>query len=278
VVVGTVYDTLSGAPLRLVSVRVLETGASVLTDDAGRYRVTGPPGELHLTVRQIGYEPASLAVTAPPGLTRQDVYLRPAPVALPPVTVTGAEDPARRIIAAAIARKHELFGRIHDYRYAASVKFVVRDLAKPPDSATSVLLITETRTAAYWEQPDRYQETILARRQSSNLSAEQNLVTVGEIVNFNRERIDLRRYSLVSPIADDALDHYDYRVLDTLTVEGRPAFRLSLRPKLDASPLFVGVIDIADATYDLLAIDVGVNRTVRFNLVRNLRYRQRLRD
>jgi len=88
VVVGTVYDTLSGAPLRLVSVRVLETGRSVLTDDGGRYRVTGAPGELHLTARQIGYGRASLAVTAPPGLTRQDVYLRPAPVALPPVTVT----------------------------------------------------------------------------------------------------------------------------------------------------------------------------------------------
>jgi len=39
-------------------------------------------------------------------------------------------------------------------------------------------LITETRTAAYWEQPDRYQETILVRRQSSNLRAEENLVTV----------------------------------------------------------------------------------------------------
>src|SRR5207247_8601309 len=74
VVVGTVYDTLSGAPLRLVSVRVLETGRSVLTDDAGRYRLTGPPGELHLTVRQLGYEPASLAVTAPPGGRRQDVH------------------------------------------------------------------------------------------------------------------------------------------------------------------------------------------------------------
>ena len=277
-IVGTVYDTLSGAPLRLVIVRVVESGVSALTDDAGRYRVTGPPGVLHLAVRQIGYEPAALAVTAPAGVTRQDVYLRPAAVALAPVTVTSVDDPARRIIAAAIARKHELFRRIHDYRYAASVKFVVRDLAKPPDSAASVLLITETRTAAYWEQPDRYQETILARRQSSNLNAEQNLVTVGEIVNFNRDRVDLRKYSLVSPIADDALDHYDYRVLDTLEVEGRRVFRLAIHPKSDASPLFVGVIDIADTTYDVLAIDVGVNRTVRFNFVRNLRYRQRLRD
>jgi hypothetical protein len=277
-VVGTVYDTVSGAPLRLVTVRVIETGASALTDDAGRYRLMVPAGLVHLRVRQIGYEPASLAVTAPAGVTRQDVYLHPAPIALPPVTVTSVADPARRIIAAAIARKHELFRRIHDYRYAAFVKFVLRDLSKPLDSASSVLLVTETRTAAYWEQPDRYQETVLARRQSSNLNAEQNLVTVGEIVNFNRDRVDLRRYSLVSPIADDALDHYDYRVLDTLAVDGRPVFRLAIRPRSDASPLFVGVIDIADTTYDVVAIDVGVNRTVRFNFVRNLRYRQRLRD
>ena len=36
VVMGTVYDTLSGAPLRLVIVRVVESGLSILTDDAGR--------------------------------------------------------------------------------------------------------------------------------------------------------------------------------------------------------------------------------------------------
>ena len=279
VVTGTVYDTLSGAPLRLVIVRVVESGLSVLTDDAGRYRVTREvPGQLHLIVRHIGYEPESLTVTAPAGVTRQDVYLRPAAVPLAAVTVTPEEDAARRIIQAAIARKHELFRRIHDYRYGAYVKFVVRDLTKPPDSAASVLLITETRTAAYWEQPDRYQETILVRRQSRNLRAEENLVTVGEIVNFNRERIDLRRYSLVSPIADDALDAYAYRVLDTIAVDGRRVFRLALAPRSDASPLFVGVIDIADSAYDVVAIDVGVNRTVRFNFVRNLRYRQRLRD
>ena len=107
VVVGTVYDTLSGAPLRLVIVRVVESGLSVLTDDAGRYRVTGGaggPGVLHLIVRQIGYEPESLSVTAPAGVTRQDVYLRPAAVPLAPVTVTSEEDPARRIIQAAIGR------------------------------------------------------------------------------------------------------------------------------------------------------------------------------
>ncbi|HVH08601.1 MAG TPA: DUF5686 family protein [Gemmatimonadales bacterium] len=276
--VGTVYDTATGARLRLVTVRVMETQASALTDDAGHYRVTVPAGLVHLRVRHIGYEPAALAVNVAAGSTFQDVYLHPAPIPLAPVTVTAVEDPAPRIIAGAIARKHQLFHGLHDYRYTAYVKFAVRDVGKPPDSASSVLLITETRTTAYWQQPDRYQETILARRQSSNLNAEQNLVTVGEIVNFNRDRVDLRKYSLVSPIADDALEYYDYRVLDTLVIDGRSVFQLALRPKSDAAPLFAGVIDIADSTYDVLAIDVGVNRTVRFNFVRNLRYRQRLRD
>jgi len=42
-------------------VRVVESGLSVLTDDAGRYRVTRKvPGQLHLIVRHIGYEPESL--------------------------------------------------------------------------------------------------------------------------------------------------------------------------------------------------------------------------
>src|SRR5437879_5172592 len=82
----------------------------------------------------------------------------------------------------AIARKHQVYAGIHDYRYDAYVKFVIRDLARHADSAESVVLITETRTSAYWEQPDHYQETILARRQSNNLSAQRNLVSVGEIV------------------------------------------------------------------------------------------------
>src|SRR4029077_19818852 len=48
VIVGTVYDTLSGAPIRLAAVRLLEATGSVLTDDAGRYRGGGAPGDVAL--------------------------------------------------------------------------------------------------------------------------------------------------------------------------------------------------------------------------------------
>lgn len=278
VIEGTVVDTVSGRPIALAVVRVAETGVSVLTSDAGRYRLTAPAGTVRLEVRRIGYTPVSVDVAADEGTTRRDVYLHAAAFMLAPVTATAIDDEARRIIRRAIARKHELFGAMHDYRYQASVKFVVRDLGKPQEAPASVVLLTETRTSAYWEQPDRYQETIVARRQSNNIGAEQNMVSVGEIVNFNRDRIDLEKYAVVSPVADDALEHYGYRMLDTLAVEGRRIFRLAIEPESQASPLFDGVIDIADSTYDVVAVDVGVNRAVRFDMLSNLRYRQRLRD
>lgn len=278
VVTGSVFDTVSGRPVALAVVRAVETGASSLTDDEGHFRVLAPPGALRLEIRRIGYKPASVSLVAADGGTRQDIYLRPAPVVLAPVAAIADEDPARRIMQRAIARKHELFANMHDYRYTGAVKVVVRDLGKPQDAPESIRFITETRTSAYWEQPNRYQETIVARRQSSNVDAGRNLVSVGDIVNFNRDRVDLRKYSVVSPIADDALDHYHFRMLDTLAVDGRRVFRLAIEPETEASPLFVGMIDVADSTYDVRAIDVGVNRAVRFNMLQNLRYRQRLKD
>ncbi|MEJ2237138.1 MAG: DUF5686 family protein [Gemmatimonadales bacterium] len=276
---GIVYDTLSGKPVPFAIVRVVQTDSSTLTDRRGRYEVRLNVGNWRLEFRQIGYQLASETITITGERAELDVYMSPLAVALAPVLITDtAESRATRIIRRAIGRKNDVLSRIHDYSYDAYVKLVITDLAKNQDSVDAVFLITETETTAYWEQPDRYQEVITARRQSSNLSAEENLVSVGQIVNFNRDRIDLQKYSVVSPTADDALHHYTYYLVDSLTVNGRKAFRLAIVPNTDGAPLFAGMIDIADSTYDVLTIDVGVNEAVRFDFFGNLRYRQRLRD
>ncbi len=277
VVLGTVVDSVGHRVLPLAVVSVPGTAISQLTDHAGRFRLVVPAGTPTVEVRFIGYRMASLALPDGVDSVRFDVYLDPIPYQLATIVVSG-DDGARAIIARAIARKHDVLAGIHDYRYQGYVKLVVRDLNRPQASPRSILVITESHTAAYWERPNHYQETILARRQSNNLRAERNLVTVGEIVNFNRNRIDLGRYALVSPIADDALDHYRYRMLDTLEVDGRRVFRIAVRPGSESSPLFDGIVDVLDSTYDVQGFDLGVNSATRFNLVSDLRYRQELGD
>ncbi len=275
--VGTVRDAVSGAPVPYVVVNVVGTDRSAMTDRRGQYEISVPAGRWRIQFRKIGYRMATNSVSSPEATLTLDVVLDPVPVELDAISVTAErEDLATRIITEAIARKNDVLSRIHDYRYKGYAKFLVRDLRKNPDSAESVFLITETQTNAYWQRPDAYQEVITARRQSSNLDAENNLVSVGQIVNFNKDRIDLAKYAVVSPTADDALDHYDYYVADTLFVDGRLVYRLAIEPESDANPLFAGWIDIADSTYDVLSVDVGTNEAVRFEFFDNLRYRQQL--
>ena len=272
---GTVRDTLSGDAVGLALVRVVG-GGSAVTDDAGRFRISALPGPATLEIRRIGYRPANVRVTAPD--TALVLYLAPVPIGIAGLTVSPVEDPAVEVMRRVIAHKRNVLAALHDYRYAADVKFVVRNLALSADSAASIVVVTESRTTAYWERPGRYQETIVARRQTGNLDADRNLVSVGEIVNFARDRIDLRKYAVVSPIADDALEHYDYQMLDTaVTAHGR-VFTIAIIPRTEASPLFVGVLTVADSTWDVLSIDVGANQALRFTFVSNLRYHQELAD
>jgi hypothetical protein len=126
-----------------------------------------------------------------------------------------------------------------------------------------------------WEKPDKYRDVIHYRRQSANLAAENNIVFVGKVVNFNENRVTFGRYSIVSPTATDALDHYNFYLIDTVLIDSRPAFLLEMEPKNPDLPRFVGRIHIADSTYDVLDVDVGFSRGVEISMVSDLRYGQR---
>ena len=203
------------------------------------------------------------------------------------------------IVARAIARRSELLAALSPMRYDAYVKMTVRDLGARRDTARSVLFVSETRSAAYWEPRRRYQETIEARRQSRGFGAPRGLVAVDEIADIDRNRVVLggfagpgraggeerwreaggsHRYVLPLPLGWDAFERYDFRLLDSVEVDGRGAYRIAVIPRSGSTPLFVGTMLVADSTFDLLALDLGVNDAVQFGAVRGLRYRVRFAD
>ncbi len=172
VIHGTVRDSLTRGPVPFAILRITETDSSTIADQQGRFRLQLEPGVWQLEVRRIGYRMASATLRARTSATPLDVFMHPIPVDLEAITVRSKDDFASRVVRAAIERKNDVLSRIQNYRYDAYVKFIVRDMEKDEDSTDAVVLITETQTTAYWEQPNRYQEVITARRQSSNLNAE----------------------------------------------------------------------------------------------------------
>lgn len=271
VIRGTVYDEETGELVPFATVRVEGTGRSMLANENGQYRLYVPEGIYQLKFSHVAHYSERLSVSAFDSVVVQDVYLRPAIIQVPGMKVyERAYDPAQKIILEAIARKEEILAKIHAYSFEAYSKLVVRDTAK--DDSSNILVITESQLTSSWEYPHKYKETVFARRHSSNLQGAEVLTAVGELTNFNKNRLDFGEYSVVSPTAKDALDHYNYYLLDTIYIDSLAVFRLEIEPKSSSDPLFVGTIDIVDSAFAVVGVDVGFNEAFDIPYVINPRY------
>nr|MBN2277647.1 carboxypeptidase-like regulatory domain-containing protein [candidate division Zixibacteria bacterium] len=274
IITGTIYDFDSGQPISAATVRVEGTGRSMLANDQGQYRLRLDPGKYQLKFSHIAHYSETVEIEIPDSNITLDVRLRQSVQILKGMKVyQRAYDPAQKIIVQAIDRKKDLLSLLHDYSFEAYARLVVKDKSKADSNA--IILITETQLISYWEAPDKYKEIILARKQTSNLPAEGNMVTVGGILDFNGNRMEIERYSVVSPTAYDALDHYNYYLIDTIYVDNKAIFRLEIEPKNQNEPLFVGTIDIVDSSFAVVGVDVGFSEGVELPYFYDIRYTQK---
>lgn len=274
VIKGTITDIDSHKPIPYATVQIVGTGSATLSNDRGEYRLLVNVDSCELKFSHIAYYSEKVPLVFADSIHFLDIALRPSVIELPGQSVYLHDyNAAQRIILEAIKRKRDILSQLHDYSFDAYTKLLVRDLKKP--DSTNIFLLTETQLSSYWEQPDKYKEVIRARRQSANLPAEGNLVTVGEILNFNKNRLEIGDYQVVTPTASDALDSYNYYLTDTIVVDNRRVFVLEIEPKSQVVPLFEGTIDIVDSTYDVVAVDVGFNKGFRLTFMENLRYSQK---
>lgn len=272
---GTIYDMHTGQVLPYATVQIVNTGRSTLANRDGYFRIVADDSTGELKFSRIGYYSKWLDLSDSTSTTELKIYLPPAVVELKDVVVKSwAYDAGQRIILEAIKRKQEILKKLSDYNYDAYTKLVVWDESKGEDSA-KIMLITESQSTSYWEYPDRYKEVITARKQSANMAAEANLISVGEVLNFNKNRIDLNDWSVITPVAEDALDYYDYRLSDSTSIDSTKVYTLEIIPKNEIDPLFTGSIQIVDSTFDVVGVNVGFNDAIDIPVLKDLRYQQR---
>jgi TonB-dependent receptor len=92
-VTGRVKNVATGDYLRSASIQVEGTNLSTLTDFAGAYALSVPPGSQTLLVSYTGLDTARVSVQSTPGITvTRDVELTSGIYALEPFTVTGERE------------------------------------------------------------------------------------------------------------------------------------------------------------------------------------------
>ena len=259
---GKVLDSKTGEPLAAASVRVSGSARGTITNLDGTYSMSLPQGKYIFICSYVGYQTDSISVDLNDN-RHEDVRLNPADIILPEV-VSIAEDPAYAIIRRAIQKKHEWAKFLKSYDFKAFTRLTIyRD--------TSLAGITESYTDGYWREGDSLREVVVQKRETKNLPEAGLVPSVGEIVNFTDDLIDFVGYKFVGPIAEDAFDHYNYKLLRTFRKNSAVIYEIEVIPNSRVVPLFSGKISIADSSFAVMGIDLHPNEAFNIPFLSDLK-------
>lgn len=273
-VTGKVTDQ-SGQPLSFANIRVAGTTNGTSANKNGDYDLRLSSGSHKLIASFIGYISDTIPVEVNKNLAGVDFNLAQTTISLPEITVTPDENPAVGIIRKAIERKKERNSKINSYEFEAYTKGLIRtdkeisagnssvglSLGGFDSSEMKITGIIENKSKGYFSKPDNYKEIILARKQSSNFPSTINILTGGRFVqNFYNEEINFLGTNLPGPISDDALDYYDFIIEGNTAIDNFPVYQIYLEPENSSDPGFKGSIFIKDSTFDLIRVELQLNR------------------
>ncbi|MCX6140546.1 MAG: DUF5686 family protein [Candidatus Kapabacteria bacterium] len=276
VISGIVVDSATREPIAGASLRVEGTTTGTYTRKGGRFRLPLPSNATTLRVRSVGYwervlvlDPSQAAIT---------VALRGADVSLSGVKVVGDITP-EGIISRAIERKVENAERITSIVSTTYSKMKVNiDLGGlDPEGKGPTNSITETFSKIYDRRsPDPKKHVrILQRRQTANVSAQDNLAVFDDFFDFTENEVTLIKTTMVTPLGKDALDEYRYTLLSKKPLGDQMVYELAFEPKARVFPGFEGTLTIVEGTYQVVAAKFSPTDETSFPFLKDLTYEQR---
>ncbi|MCB0302911.1 MAG: carboxypeptidase-like regulatory domain-containing protein, partial [Calditrichaeota bacterium] len=201
---GTVRDGESGTTLAAANIQIDGTFSGTITNDNGGYILDLPELPATLTVSYIGYATRSVRVTAQTG-EMLDISLTPVLYELSPILVTD-EDPAVNIMRKVIEKKREWRARLNTYIADAYTRQLL-------ENDSGIVSISESVSEAFWDREKGSREVIKSKRQTENLSSENNFAAASYIANFYDDDIEIQGFRVIGPTHPDALKHYDFKLV-----------------------------------------------------------------
>ena len=270
---GIIIDSQNGAPVPGATIRMADGSRGTYSNSRGEYRLRVEENT-NLLIRSLGYE--STNITAKSGNDNIDVKLKPSSVLLSGVKVVG-DITVEEIIKRTIARKEENLEKIKTFSGLLYSKLSVEMDGSAFTSAESdgnsmtlgasigekapekfKMFVLETFARNFRDKEKEVSHTsILQRRQTKNIEPQDNMLAIGEFINFYDDEFNFLQVKLGSPVGEDALDNYDFELRGRTTLDDRYVYIIDIQPSSSLFPGFQGTIKIVEESYDLVEVDVS---------------------
>ena len=272
---GSVSDNVSNEPLYFANIRVLNSSLGTSSNRNGDYELKLKKGAYRLTVSYIGYISDTVSIVLNKNQREVNFELTPTKVVLSEIIIRPGENPAIPIIRKAIQRKVERNQKLKSYEFEAYTKGIIKTQEEISSKGRSVNIglgvkdslklkitgILENQSKGYYKKPDSYKEIIIARKQSSNFPSSINMLTGGRLIqNFYENKVLFFGRNFPGPLSDNALSYYYFKLEKRMTMDNRIVYKIYMTPENYSDPGFEGNIFITDSTYDLIKVELQLNR------------------
>ncbi len=288
---GKVVDS-QGQPIPFVSVFISGTTKGVSANVDGVYRIAVNKGPVTLAFTIIGFKTGTETLTISENTILNKTLVEENYTLNSVVIKANGEDPAFRIVRNAIKNRKTYLEEVFSYQsdvyikglqklVGAPKKFFGRDIQKALDLDTNrngILYLSESQSRFSFMKPNKIKEEMI----SSKVSGRNNAFSFNKAsdirINFYENLLlantGISARSFVSPIAENAMFYYNYKLLGKTDDNGLIVNKIEVTPRRKNDPAFRGVIYIADNTWRLMGTDLNLTADAGINLLDTLNISQ----
>lgn len=285
-----VVTNRSGEPLPFATVMIKGTTLGTTTNATGAYVLEVPAGNHIIVCQYMGYKKAEQSVSAGNEPRVLNFTLEPVSLQMKEVVVrSGGEDPAYAIIRQAIRKRPHYLSQVKNYTCESYIKMLarLRNMPKrvfgqkvdPTDigvdsSGKGIVALTESVTKIAWRDPDMKLDVISSRSSGGGLG-----FSIPTIINFYQNNVEAMESQVgprgfISPISDNAIHYYKYRLEGTFVDDGKLVNKILVIPRRKYEPLFAGHIYITEDDWRIHSTDLRLTKEYQLELIDTLVIRQ----
>ncbi len=287
---GTIFDE-SGQPLGFASIYIKGTTKGTTANGQGKYFLNLEPGNYTIVCQYVGYQRQEKEVKIGTDNQVLDFVLPLQPSTLGEVVVKNGEDPAYEVIRQAIRKRDFYNKQVDSFMVDVYIKGLLRSRGLPKkifgqkielDSTDGIdslgrgiLFLSESVTRVSYKEPGKIKFEVLSSRQSGGGMG----LSFPFFISFYQNNVTLldntvNKRGFVSPIAENALHYYRYKLEGTFFEDKKMINRIKVIPRRMNEPLFSGYINIVEDDWRIHSLELMTTKDYQLELLDTIKVTQ----
>lgn len=290
-----IYGVLTDSkqqPLPFANIYIKGTTKGTTSNELGKYQLELTAGSFELVYHYIGYKRLIKEITVAERDIELNITLEDEEVQLREIIVSASEDPAYAIMRKAIAKRNYYYNQVEAYQCDVYTKGLQRIISAPdkimgiPINSTGILdtnnsgivYLSESVSKFSFKKPDKIKEIMIASKVSGNSNNfSWNSAADFDVIDLYKNNISIDVITdriIISPLADNAMMYYKYKLLGITVEDGRLVNKIQVIPKRKADPVYSGIIYINDSLYNLHSYELLLTKDAQIKFLDTIKISQ----